>query len=314
MLRGNSACWTLSREEMIVGAGVVVGYDGSEHSSIAVDWAAAEAASRGAMLTLAAATTVPLEGMRFGGSLLSPEAIDDLLERLHQATQQRADEAKRAHPGLDVAVKVALGSPASVLVEASTNADMVVVGSRGMGGFRGLLVGSVGVQVASNASCPAVVIRKAPAPAASTIVVGVDGSELSLAALDFAFDMADRRGWRVRAVHAWEIPAYDVLAAPAGPPPFDVEELEAGEHIAFAESLAGLRERHPGVDVEEQVVKGQSVRAILSASDDAALIVLGTRGRGEFLGAVLGSVSQGVLHRAKVPVAVVGSSDEGSHG
>lgn len=291
-------------------AAVVVGYDGSEHASIAVDWAASEAASRGVGLTLVAATTIPLEGMRFGGSVLSPDAIDDLLARLQSATEARAEQARSAHPGLDVQVKVALGSPASVLVEASANAGLVVLGSRGMGGFRGLLVGSVGVQVASSAACPVVVMRKEPDPTASTIVVGVDGSELSLAALDFAFDMAERRGWSVRAVHAWEIPAYDVIAAPSGPPPFDVEEFQAAEQRAFAESLAGQRERHPDVVVEEVVARGQSVRALLEASDDAALIALGTRGRGEFLGALLGSVSQGVLHRAKVPVAVIGSSED----
>ncbi len=289
--------------------GVVVGYDGSEHSSIAVEWAATEALSRGVSLTLVAATTIPLEGMRFGGSVLSPDAIDDLLERLRVATQERADGSRAAYPGLDIQVRVALGSPASVLVEASANADMVVVGSRGMGGFRGLLVGSVGVQVASSAACPVVVVRQAPSGSAKTIVVGVDGSQLSLAALDFAFDMADRRGWSVRAVHAWEVPAYDVLAAPSGPPPFDVAEFEATERRAFAESLAGQRERHPGVTVEEVIAKGPSARAILDASDDAALIVLGTRGRGEFLGALLGSVSQGVLHRAKVPVAVIGPQE-----
>ncbi|MBM3687698.1 MAG: universal stress protein, partial [Actinobacteria bacterium] len=88
--------------------------------------------------------------------------------------------------------------------------------------------------------------------------------------------------------------------------------LPSGEFIAVSESLAGLREQHPGVTVEERVVKGQSVHAILDASTDAALIVLGTRGRGEFLGAVLGSVSQGVLHRAKAPVAVVSSRDHGA--
>lgn len=290
-------------------AGIVVGYDGSEHSSIAVDWAAAEAVSRGVVLTLSAATSVPLEGMRFGGSLLTPDAIDNLLQRLQEAAQARADEARTAHPGLDIAVKVALGSAASVLIESSANADMVVVGSRGMGGFRGLLVGSVGVQVASNAACAAVVVRKTPSPTASTVVVGVDGSALSLAALDFAFDMADRRGWRVLAVHAWEVPSYDALAAL--PPPIDLEELAAGEERAFAESLAGLRERYPDVSIEQMVIKGPSVRAILDASDDPALIVMGSRGRGEFLGAVLGSVSQGVLHRAKVPVAVIGSGDAG---
>ena len=293
-----------------MGSGVIVGYDGSEHASIAVDWAAQEAAARGVPLTLVSATTIPLEGMRFGGSVLSPDAIDDLLERLRVGTEERADVSRAAHPGLEVHIKVALGSPASVLVEASANADLAVVGSRGLGGFRGLLVGSVGVQVASSASCPVVVIRKPPSESASTIVVGVDGSELSLAALDFAFDMAERRGWSVRAIHAWEIPAYDIVAAPSGPPPFDVEEFEASEQRAFAESLAGQRERHPGVVIEEVIAKGPSARAILDASADAALIALGTRGRGEFLGALLGSVSQGVLHRAKVPVAVIGP-DEG---
>ncbi|MGA0931776.1 MAG: universal stress protein [Candidatus Nanopelagicales bacterium] len=302
---------TADERRSIVGSGVVVGYDGSEHSSIAIDWAADEAVSRGLPLTLVAATTIPLEGMRFGGSVLSPDAIDDLLERLRAGSEARADEVRAAHADLNVTVKVALGSPASVLVEASANAQLVVLGSRGMGGFRGLLVGSVGVQVASSAACPVVIIRKPASESATTIVVGVDGSELSLAALDFAFDMADRRGWSVRAVHAWEVPAYDVIAAPSGPPPFDVEELAAAEHRAFAESLAGQRERHPGVTVEEVVAKGPSARAILAASADAALIALGTRGRGEFLGALLGSVSQGVLHRAKVPVAVIGP-EEGS--
>lgn len=296
--------------DMGLARGIVVGYDGSEHSSTAVDWAATEAISRGVGLTLIAATTVPMEGMRFGGSLLSPDAIDDLLEQLRDATQSRAEQVRAEHSRLDVDVKVALGSPASVLVEASASAELVVLGSRGMGGFRGLLVGSVGVQVASNAACPVVVIRKAPDPAATTIVVGVDGSGLSLSALDFAFEMADRRGWSVRAVHAWEVPAYDVLAAPAGPPPFDIDEFERSEQRAFAESLAGQRERHPDVVVEEVIAKGPSVRAILEASEGAALIAVGTRGRGEFLGAMLGSVSQGVLHRAKTPVAVIGPRED----
>jgi nucleotide-binding universal stress UspA family protein len=294
-----------------MGTGVVVGYDGSEHARQAVDWAAAEAASRNTALSIVAATTIPLEGMRFGGTVLTADAIDDLLDRLSEVTEQCAEEVRRAHPGLEVRIMVALGSATSVLLDASSNADLVVVGSRGMGGFRGLLVGSVGVQVATNASCPAVVIRDAPPESASTVVVGVDGSELSLAALDFAFGVADRRGWSVRAVHAWEIPTYEVLAVPTGPPPIDVDAFEASEQLAFAESLAGLREHYPTVAVEERVIRGQSVRAILDASEDAALIALGTRGRGEFLGAVLGSVSQGVLHRAKVPVAVIGPDREG---
>lgn len=293
--------------------GVIVGYDGSDQAGVAVAWAAREAASRGARLTLVVATAIPMESMHFGGSILTADAIEELIEGLRREAGKKADEMRSAHPSLDVCVEVSLGNPASVLLESSDGADLVVVGSRGMGGFRGLLVGSVGVQVASHAPCPAVVVRREPPAGASTVVVGVDGSSLSMAALDFAFDMAERHNWRVRAVHAWEIPAYDILAAPAGPPPIDVADLESAEQRAFAESLAGLRERHPAIEIEERVIKGASARAILDASGDACLIVLGTRGRGEFLGAILGSVSQGVLHRATVPVAVVGPPEGGEH-
>lgn len=290
---------------------VIVGFDGSDHSSVAVDWAAAEAASRGARLTLLAAMVVPVSGVggRFG-AVLSPDAVDAMLQSMRDQVDARVTEVSARHPGLQVDARVVLGSPAFALVEESEGADLVVVGSRGLGGFTGLLVGSVGTQVATHATCPAVVVRQEPAPSHDVVVVGVDGSELSLAALDFAFDIAERRGWRVRAVHAWELPTFDVLAAPVGPPPIDVDSIEEGEQLAFAESLAGLRERHPGVAVEERVLRGPTVRSLLGASTDAALIVLGTHGRGEFLGTVLGSVSQGVLHRATVPVAVIGSTPD----
>lgn len=292
---------------------VIVGFDGSDHSGIAVDWAAAEAASRGARLSLLAAMVVPVSGVggRFG-AVLSPDAVDAMLASMREQVDARVAQVSADYPGLEVDARVVLGSPAFALVEESEEADLVVVGSRGLGGFTGLLLGSVGTQVATHATCPAVVVRHEAPPVNDVVVVGVDGSELSLAALDFAFDIAERRGWRVRAVHAWELPTFDVLAAPVGPPPIDVDSIEEGERVAFAESLAGQRERHPGVAVEEQVLRGPTVRSLLAASADAALIVLGTHGRGEFLGTVLGSVSQGVLHKATVPVAVIGPSREAS--
>ena len=287
-------------------SGVLVGYDGSDHADAAVEWAATEAQSRDTSLTIVTAMTVSVQSMRFGGNLITPDLIGDLLDRTQEAVDARAEQVRASHPGLAVTTRVSLGTATSVFIDASEGADLLVVGSRGMGGFRGMLVGSVGVGVAANARCPAVIVRRVPASSASTVVVGIDGSDLSMAALDFAVETADRRGWSVCAVHAWEVPSYDVLALPAGPPPMDVEWLEEGERRAFAESMAGQRERHPSVAFEEVVVRGPAARAILDASDDAALIVLGTRGRGEFLGAVLGSVSQSVLHRAKVPVAVIG--------
>ena len=290
---------------------VVVGYDGSDHAGVAVDWAATEAVSRGARLTLLAATTVATSaiGGRFGVTV-SPSALDDLLQPFTSQVEARAEEVRVSHPGLTVDARVVLGSPAFALVEESEDADLVVVGSRGLGGFRGLLLGSVGTQVATHATCPAVVIRQAPSPASNVVTVGVDGSEISLSALDFAFDMADRHGWGVRAVHARQLPTLNVMAAPMSPPPIDVDVVETDGRLALAQSLAGLREQHPGVAVEEHILQGSPVRALLEASADAALLVLGSRGRGEFVGAVLGSVSQGVLHRATIPVAVIGPSPQ----
>ena len=288
---------------------VVVGFDGSDHARAAVDWAAREAQLRGLPLALVTAFAPPVGGSSFGfGAYLSPAALDDVTRRVQEDLDKAADEIRRQFPGLEVEARVLLGSPASALVESSEGATLAVVGSRGLGGFRGLLLGSVGVQVATHSMCPAVVVRKAPPNDARTVVVGVDGSAVSMAAVEFAFDMASRHGWSVRAVHAWEVPSYDVLAAPNGAPPLSVDDLLEAEVRVPAEAVAGLRDRYPDVAVEEKVVKGASTRVLLDESKDAALIVVGSRGRGEFTGALLGSVGQGVLHRAEVPVAVVGDT------
>jgi len=217
---------------------------------------------------------------------------------------------RAAHPGLDVTADVVMGSPTTALIQASDDAVLTVVGSRGLGGFRGLLLGSVGVNVASNAHGPVVVLRKDAPADAKTIVVGVDGSDLSDQAVDFAFDMASRHGWTLRAIHAWEVPSYDVLAAPMGLPPSSIDDFGEVAARVLAEALAEHRERYPDVPVEVRVVRGTPARSILDNAKDAAMIAVGSRGRGEFMGAMLGSVGQGVLFKAKVPVAVIGGGDD----
>jgi len=286
---------------------VLVGYDGSDQARAAVDWAAAEAASRGTGLALMSAFVPPTTGAAFGyGAFLSPDAMEDIVDRARAALAREGEEIARLYPGLDVTSDVMVASPSSALVEASDDACLTVVGSRGLGGFRGLVLGSVGIQVATHAHSPVVVVRRPPDPDARVVVVGIDGSPLSLKALAFAFDIAGRRGWGLRLVHAWEIPSYDVLAAPSGPPPLEIDSYAEVEDRVNAEALAGFPDSDPDVAVEEVTVRGPATRAILDNCDDAALVVLGSHGRGEFLGALLGSVSQGVLHRADVPIAVVG--------
>jgi nucleotide-binding universal stress UspA family protein len=247
-----------------------------------------------------------------GGSMgVGIPATPGLLEQMHEGARERLAEAAAGIHGVDVAVETMLGGASAVMVEASATAAMVVMGSRGRGGFRGLLLGSVSGQVAAHADCPTIVLRTAPPESASEIVVGVDGSEASQAALSFAFETASLHGWGLVAVHAWDFPAYDLIASPDLPVPVPLSDVADGEVRLSAEALAGYRDDYPDVDVREHLVHGPAVTALLSAATDPAMVVVGTRGRGAALSALLGSVSNGVLHKATVPVAVVPPPDEG---
>jgi len=151
----------------------------------------------------------------------------------------------------------------------------------------------------------AVSLNKKPrAQKRATIVVGVYGAKLYAQAVDVAFRQAEWTGDRVLAVHAWRSPAstYD---GGLGPLMFDPVEIEESAGVLVAESLAGVAEDHPDVEVDTRLISGQPARALLVAAEYADLLVLGSRGRGGFAGLLLGSVSQGVLHHAHCPVAIV---------
>ena len=144
-----------------------------------------------------------------------------------------------------------------------------------------------------------------PPTGARGIVVGIDGSPAAEAALAFAFDEASHHGWTVVALHAWDVPSYDLLIVPNGPVPVPLTDVADDEVRLTAEVLAGFRDDYPDVDVEERLVRGPAVQSLVAASAGAAMIVIGTHGHGPAMGALLGSVSNGLLHKAKVPVVVV---------
>jgi nucleotide-binding universal stress UspA family protein len=291
----------MAQEAMYDGR-VVVGYDGSPKADLAVSWAAAEATLRGRGLTIVHAILPTVAAGSLGAGLApSPELIGQLETNAHDQLEALA---RTLHP-LDVSTSVTIGGPSGVLLEASETADVVVVGSRGRGGFASLILGSVAAQVAAHAACPVVTIRKAPSADAREIVVGIDATPGSEAALAFAFDEASRHGWTLIAVHAWDIPAYDLLVVPNGPVPVGLADVADEEVRMSAEVLAGFRDSYPDVEVQEHLVKGPPVSSILTASISPAMIVVGTRGHGPTVGALLGSISNGVLHKATVPVAVV---------
>jgi nucleotide-binding universal stress UspA family protein len=282
-------------------APVVVGVDGSADAGLAVDLAAWEADRRHATLRLVCAVRpVYAYGMVSTGYDLDRQVrdLDNLLTGVSARVAGR-------YPDLPVATAVVQGVPASVLVDESRTAQLVVVGSRGLGGFASLLVGSVSAQVAAHAKAPVIVVRP-PAvpggrdiPGAGPVVVGVDGSTGSAAAVEFAFEEAAARGNGLIAVYAWGDMPYDV-----GTTDRRVEQDVAD--TALAEALAGWRDKYPTVPVQHRAIYSLvPVHTILDQSAGAGLIVVGPRGRGGFSGLLLGSVGDGLVRHATAPIAVV---------
>ena len=273
------------------GRPVVVGYDGKEHSQGALLWAAAEAARRGAPLLVVHAANYP--GMKPGPGVLELEP--GALDADQEVTARGVAEALQAYPALQVAGATEVTSPADALTEASIDAELVVIGTRGYGRVVGALLGSVAFAVPARASSPVIVVKAAatipPAAAGQRIVVGTDGSAQAAAAVAFA---ADRAG----AVTA----ALEVVACTGESA---VTDREAAEAIARS-ATAWLREAAPDVAVTMRVEDGPADRVLVDASTSADLVVIGTRGRGALTGMLLGSVSREVISGARCPVAVVG--------
>lgn len=285
-------------------APVVVGYDRSPASSAALDWAVAEAVREDAPLRIAEVFELVITVEPSPGKVAPLAALrtgrERELEALSASIQLR-------HPHLQVETVLLEGSPAPALIEETEQARMVVLGSRGLGGFTGMLVGSVAVQVSSHAHCPIVVVPPDTAPtppSGATVVVGVDGSKLSAKAADFAFEQAELLHARVIAVHAWSSP-FSTYENGKGELVFDNEDVRKASEVMIAEAMAGLRADHPDIEVTLQLIPGHAARAILQEANSADLIVVGSRGRGGFAGLLLGSTSQQVLHHAPCPVAIV---------
>lgn len=284
---------------------VVVGVDGSSSSLDAVDLAAREARMRGCGLRVVHAFLWPVMHVPLGPSPLGPSGggLRNMVDRM---VAEAVERARSVAPDVEVTEAVVTGEPLTVLEAQSRRAELVVVGSRGLGGFTGLLLGSTAVHMAAHAHCPVMVVRERPGPG-NRIVLGVDGSPAGDAAVGFAFAEAALRGTDIAALHAWTPWNVDVPPPqdPSMPYAYEPGMLADGEERLLAEAVAGRRERYPGVAVEYEVVRGGAREALIEASRNAELLVVGARGRGGFTGLLLGSVSQAVLHHAHCPVVVV---------
>jgi nucleotide-binding universal stress UspA family protein len=298
-MSGDLLSWLQAEEVAMDEHPILVGYDGATNSAAALRWAAAEALRRGLGIRLIRVLDLPGQGdEEFGGRVGLAEA--QMLGDAKLALDQAAAQVPGGRPPGAVTSLARGGPVVSALCEHSAQASMLVLGSRGMGGLGGLLLGSVSVPVAAHAHCPVVVVREQmSAPAAGPVAVGIDDSDEARLAVEFAFAAAAARRVGLLAVHAVAVPGRGGGPVPAEP------AAHPGGPDPVAAALRGGQARYPAVPVTTRVRAGSPGQVLAAASAEAQLLVVGSRGRGGFHGLLLGSVSQQVLHRAHAPVAVV---------
>ncbi|WP_328500561.1 universal stress protein [Streptomyces sp. NBC_00457] len=275
---------------------VTVGLDGSPESLAAADWAAREALFRAAALRLVhVGEQPPYAYVPFAAETVPPPGADRSANMLREVPASLTYR----YPGLRITAEQASGQPTKVLTAEAKDAELLVLGSRGLGRTAGLLLGSVALAVVARAEAPVVLVRAeaegaderlpdtAGTAAAATsfrdVVVGLDLHAPDDTVLEFAFNAAVRRAAVLRVVHGWSLQAREELT----------------------DTLRPWREKFPGVDVTEEAVIGQAGPHLVDASRRASLVVVGRRNRHVPIGTHIGPVTNAVLHHAVAPVAVV---------
>ncbi|MFC9786680.1 universal stress protein [Rhodococcus sp. NPDC127528] len=294
---------------MSAGKPIVVGVDGSESASEAVVWAARTAAARALPLLLVSVVHVP--AYYYTEPYLARGYGDELTNagRAHlDGAAVLAKEAAEDVGDLTVDTKLHEGRIAEILLQYSPTAAMIVLGSRGLGEFTGAVLGSVTRSVAAHSTAPVAVIRgrtlDGRPPTEGPVVVGVDGSEVSEAALAAAFEEASARRAPLIAVNVWsDVSVQPSLGATADDPHWSA--IQAAEEAVLSERLAGWIEQYPDVSVQRVVGRDRPVRVLSDYSERAQLLVVGSHGRGGFKGMLLGSTSTALMNSADCPVLIV---------
>ncbi|MFJ3667079.1 universal stress protein [Streptomyces sp. NPDC090106] len=294
---------------------VVAGLDGSAESRAAAEWAAREARLRGVPLRIVHVRE-PVPDPMAQAPLLGTETRQDWSERV---PREAAQGIRARHPGLEVGIEHLTGGAAEVLTKVAEDAELLVLGSRGLSGIAGFMIGSVGLWTAAHAQRPVVLVRageqaadaheKDPVgiPSAATpflpVVLGLDALRPDDSLLAFAFEEAARRSTALRAVYGWNLPPYYVygLSADAGLH----DEITRQQAALLSEALRPWRRKYPNVEVTEEARSGSPGIRLVDAARNASLVVVGRRVRRNPFGAHIGHVGHAVLHHAPVPVAVV---------
>jgi nucleotide-binding universal stress UspA family protein len=294
---------------------IAVGLDGSQESRAAAEWAAREAKLRGLPLKIVHVWEPVPEPMA-QAPLLGAETQQHWTERI---PREAAEGIRLRHPGVEVSTEQVSGHPGDALTEAAKNAEVLVLGSRGLGGIGGFMVGSVGLSAVAHADRPVVLVRALEVaadehetdpegiPSAATpfrpVVLGLDVAHPDETLIEFAFDAAQRRATSLHVVHGWNPPPYYAYGTTANPALHEALALSASE--AVAEVLRPWRKKFPDVEVVETSRYGSPAVHVVDASREASLVVVGRRIRRNPFGAHIGHVTHAVLHHSTAPVAVV---------
>lgn len=276
---------------------IVVGFDGTAGSAAAVEWALVEARSRHLPLRLITGYELDLD---YPWLLAYNEvATEERAARnnYQQLVSNHVAEIRQAATDVPVTGTALEGSPSDILCAESGRAELIVVGHRNRRGVGPILLGSVAADVVAGARCPVVVLRDLPPAHDGGVVAGVDGGPTSHAVLEFAFDFASRRGLGLSAV----------LCLPP-----TIGRSATGDGAALdrarrwlSEATAGWREKYPDVTVSPSVVSDHTVDGLTEAAVGQRLLVVGVNRKHHRIGALLGSVANGLLHHAPCPVAAV---------
>ncbi|WP_127507747.1 universal stress protein [Actinoplanes solisilvae] len=274
---------------------IVVGADDAAASRAAVDWAAHEARRRRVLLRIVHTFDWDWREQTAGA--------DDARRRAEAVAVAAFDRAREIAPGIIIETDTVIGPAVPRLLEASHDAELLVVGNRGRGGFIGLLLGSVSRRVASHALCPVVVVRGRPDIPGGPIAAGVDHTPTADLVLQTAFTAASEQACPVVVVRAYA-PVVPLTTMPVPPRVAILPEQDDAERARLEARLAPWRAKYPELEVDEVISQGSAAAALVEVSRSARLVVIGSRGRSPISGGLLGSTGLQLLHHAECPVHI----------